>query len=178
MADGELCFEETTYIGCHNDDGNRDFGFGPQQYGYDSTSCREACAEYPYFALQNGGWCSCDYSYGNPEDSYHVRPDDDCGEADENGNRQGGGWANAVYSNNRYVEENDFTYIGCYNDDGHRDFDFGPQQYGYDQDSCREACDDYPFFALQNNGWCSCDYSYGSPIGTYYVKDDNLCRNA
>ena len=70
-----LCFEETTYIGCYNDDGARDFGFGPQQYGYDTTSCREACAEYPFFALQNGGWCSCDYSYGNPVDTYRQIDD-------------------------------------------------------------------------------------------------------
>jgi hypothetical protein len=121
-----LCFEETTYIGCYNDNGSRDFGFGPQNYGYDHITCRAACAEYPFFALQNNGWCSCDYSYGNPIDTYHVRPDEDCGEASPEGNRLGGAWANAVYSNNRYVEENDYTYIGCYNDDGNRDFDYGP----------------------------------------------------
>ena len=140
-------------------------------------SCRAACAEYPFFALQNNGWCSCDYSYGNPEETYRAIDDSACGEADENGNRLGGGWSNAVYSNNRYEEENDHTYLGCYNDDGNRDFKHGPQQYGFDQDSCREACDDYPFFALQNNGWCSCDFSYGSPTGTYHVRDDNDCRN-
>ena len=162
-----LCVEPFEYIGCYRDDGNRDFGFGPQQYGFNGEGCREACEEYPFFALQHNGWCSCDYSYGNPVDTYPRINDDDCGAPNENGNRLGGGWANAVYSNNFYVEENDYTYIGCYSDDGNRDFDFGPQEYGYDQDSCREACDDYQFFALQHNGWCSCDNSYGTPSNVY-----------
>jgi hypothetical protein len=145
-------------------------------YGYDGESCRQACAEYPYFALQNGGWCTCDYSYGNPVDSYPQINDADCGQP-QNEVRFGGAWANAVYQNNYYVEANDFTYIGCYSDDGNRDFDFGPQEYGYDQASCREACDAYQFFALQNNGWCSCDNSYGTPSNVYTLQDDNGCNS-
>ena len=86
----------------------------------------------------------------------------------------GGGWANAVYSNNLY-EPSDYEYLGCYTDDGHRDFKFGPQQYGYDQDSCREACDDYAYFALQHNGWCSCDNEYGTPSNQYTKVDDSEC---
>jgi len=65
------CFEPQEYIGCYKDDGNRDLDFGPKAYGYDHVSCREACADYPYFALQNNGWCVCDYDYGNPADTYH-----------------------------------------------------------------------------------------------------------
>ena len=34
--------------------------YGPMQYGYDPSSCSEACDDYKYFALQNGGWCSCE----------------------------------------------------------------------------------------------------------------------
>jgi hypothetical protein len=177
MGDGMLCFEPQNYLACHRDDGNRDFGFGPQEYGFNQITCREACHEYPYFALQNGGWCSCDFSFGNPEDAYPVIDDEECGQADLDGNRMGGGWANAVYVNNMYEPESDFEYVGCYNDDGNRDFDFGPREYGFDQESCRAACEDYPFFALQNDGWCSCDFSYGSPSETYHVRDDNDCRN-
>jgi hypothetical protein len=40
------------------------------------------------------------------------------------------------------------SYVGCYRDNGNRDFDFGPKQYGFNQITCREACADYPYFAL------------------------------
>jgi hypothetical protein len=54
-------------------------------------------------------------------------------------------------------------YQGCYRDDGDRDFCCGPQEYGYTIESCRLACARFPFFALQNNGWCSCAFDYGTP---------------
>ena len=53
---------------------------------------------------------------------------------------------------------NDREYVGCYTDDKSRDFQHGPKQHGYDQDSCHDACSEYLYFALQDNGWCSCDH--------------------
>merc|ERR1719478_2065382 len=55
-------------------------------------------------------------------------------------------------------------YLGCYKDNGSRDFKAGPKKYGYNGVGgplkCHKACTNYKFFALQNNGWCSCDNSY------------------
>ena len=34
--------------------------FGPKAYGFSIESCRDACPEYKYFSLQNGGQCFCD----------------------------------------------------------------------------------------------------------------------
>jgi hypothetical protein len=82
------------YIACFRDDGDRDFDFGPQAYGYNQETCRDACAEYKYFALQNNGWCSCDNNYGMPEETYPQIDDSEC---NVSGEGMGGGWANAVY---------------------------------------------------------------------------------
>jgi len=89
----------------------------------------------------------------------------------------GGPWANAVYTNNFYVENTDYTYQGCFRDDGNRDFGFGPRNYGYDWVTCREACYDFKYFALQHNGWCSCDNSYGNPEHQYPQIDDSECHD-
>lgn len=53
-------------------------------------------------------------------------------------------------------------YIGCFIDDGHRDLQDGPRNYGYTVESCAETCSDYTFFALQHNGWCVCSNAYSS----------------
>ena len=66
-------------------------------------------------------------------------------------------------------------YIGCYmdyNDD--RDLNNGPKKYGYNQQSCNTACQAYPFYSLQNNGWCACGYGYQTKI-KYYPKPDSEC---
>jgi len=49
----------TNYIGSWMDSSSRAFAHGPKQYGYDAASCRVACKEYKWIALQDGGWCSC-----------------------------------------------------------------------------------------------------------------------
>jgi hypothetical protein len=118
----------SSYVGCYRDDGNRDFDFGPKVYGFTEISCREACANYPYFALQNNGWCSCDYAYSDPASTYPAIDDELCnvGNTPE-GEGMGGPWANAVYNNLGYEEDSSYEYIGCYKDDGNRDLEDGPQ---------------------------------------------------
>ena len=66
-------------------------------------------------------------------------------------------------------------YIGCYQDDRSRDFNYGPREYGYDVDTCRAACTSYEYFALQNDGWCSCDNSYSTPPSQYPRRADRDC---
>ena len=54
------------------------------------------------------------------------------------------------------------AFIGCYVDDGSRDLNQGPRQYGYNQETCNTACQGYSFYALQDNGWCVCGNSYST----------------
>merc|ERR1739848_870846 len=119
--------------------------YGPKEYGYTPSTCRQACPQYKYFALQNGGWCTCDDDFSTPSDIYTQVDDTEC---NKGGVGQGGAWRNAVYSNTD-------IYLGCYIDDGTRDFKFGPKQYGYTPATCRQACPQYKYFALQNGGWCT-----------------------
>jgi len=53
-------------------------------------------------------------------------------------------------------------YLGCYTDNGHRDFRYGPKHYRFDPSSCSKRCWHFHYFALQNNGWCCCDNRYGT----------------
>ena len=69
------------------------------------------------------------------------------------------------------------SYIGCYVDDAQRDFTNGPKKYGYNQLTCNSACQDYPYFSLQNNGHCRCGSSY-STMPQYVKKPDSECGGA
>ena len=46
-----------------------------------------------------------------------------------------------------------FEHIGCFKDTFDRALRHGPQDYGFDVDSCSNACSDYQYFALKNDGW-------------------------
>lgn len=77
----------------------------------------------------------------------------------------GGPWSNAVYRNKYYTDPYRYLrsrdgYIGCYVDNGTRQFRWGPKRYRYSPASCSNACKHYKYVALQNNGWCSCDNTY------------------
>jgi len=79
-----------TYLGCFIDDSDRDLDALILGYGHNPESCSDACHNYGYFALQNGGWCVCDNAYST-EDKYHQADDSECGSG------AGGAWRNAVY---------------------------------------------------------------------------------
>ena len=83
---------DPTYIGCFTDDSRRDLSHGPKKYGYDQSSCNEACEKYTYFALQDGGWCVCGNDYGT-ESQYVQKHDKECGGP----NGLGGGGRNSIY---------------------------------------------------------------------------------
>ena len=83
---------DPTYIGCFTDDSRRDLSHGPKKYGYDQSSCNEACEKYTYFALQDGGWCVCGNDYGT-ESQYVQKHDSECGGP----NGLGGGGRNSIY---------------------------------------------------------------------------------
>merc|ERR1711871_1751305 len=95
------CSGASNYLGCYSDNGSRDFKHGPKQYGYNPASCMAKCKDYKFIALQNGGWCNCDNTYGTPA-TYTKQPDNQC---NKGGKGQGGGWRNAVYSNVDWVKE-------------------------------------------------------------------------
>lgn len=66
-------------------------------------------------------------------------------------------------------------YVGCYADGRRRDFKHGPRRYGYNLATCQAACKDYRYFALQDNGWCSCDNDYGTPASRHQKRPDREC---
>ena len=68
------------------------------------------------------------------------------------------------------------AYLGCYKDDAARDLKHGPRAYGYTPASCVGACRGYKYVALQNNGQCFCDDSYGTPNGTYTRQPEAECN--
>ena len=91
LAISECDTKNPSYIGCYVDDGSRDLYDGPKNYGYNQQTCNEACQAYPYFALQNNGWCVCGAAYAT-EPQYVKRPDGECGSKG-----LGGGWRNSIY---------------------------------------------------------------------------------
>jgi hypothetical protein len=66
-------------------------------------------------------------------------------------------------------------YLGCYRDRDQRALTGGPKKYGYDREKCSQACKDYRYFALQNNGWCSCSNSLEE--ATRYGKHNTCPEN-
>merc|ERR1711988_117333 len=110
-----------SYVGCYGDNGARDLKHGPKNYGYTAEKCQRQCKDFKYFALQNGGWCNCDNSYGDNysgsggKGNYNKYPDSDCNtHGNTPGRGMGGGWANAVYElkeNNgaHYLKKDDFV---------------------------------------------------------------------
>lgn len=67
-----------------------------------------------------------------------------------------------------------FYYVGCFTDDWDRDMEQGPQEYGHTLASCRKACADFKFMALQNSGWCVCGNAYATQ-SQYHAVDDGEC---
>ncbi len=88
----------------------------------------------------------------------------------------GGGWANAVFSNRRYVSV--YHYVGCYRDDGARDLNEGPMQTGYDPNTCLQACASYPYYSLQNGGECFCGMGYGTAPQYEEIESSFCSKNS
>lgn len=85
------------YEGCYTEDDNEhDLCCGPKDYGYDRAMCRAACMDggFHYFALHDGGRCTCDNSFSTPIEAFPKVSDADCGGADG----VGGETTNSVYS--------------------------------------------------------------------------------
>ena len=80
------------YIGCFQDDSNRDLAAGPKAYGYDASTCRDACTSYTYFALQSSSLCSCDNTFSTPSATYGKLDDSLCNSG------SGGSYTNAIYT--------------------------------------------------------------------------------
>lgn len=91
------------WLGCYRDRaGDRDFRDGPRSRGHTTVACAGACADYPFFALQNGGQCFCAQRPGNASKRVAAVQ---CGRVcpAEEGKLPprlcGGSWRNAVYAN-------------------------------------------------------------------------------
>ncbi len=70
------------------------------------------------------------------------------------------------------VPVGDYTYQGCYintktGDILEEDLALGPHTEGFTPETCREMCQNYPYFAVMASGICSCDYSFGDPARKY-----------
>jgi hypothetical protein len=167
-----------SYVGCFVDDGHRDLESGPMAYGYNSVTCNAECTGqgFPFFALQNNGWCVCGNAYGTAPAYRHVS-DNECGGVCTGDDQLcGAGWRNAVYRTQVPEPERVYSYVGCYVDDSSRDLESGPMAYGYNSVTCNDECTSqgFPFFALQNNGWCVCGNAYGTE-SQYNSVPDNEC---
>jgi len=68
-------------------------------------------------------------------------------------------------------------WIGCYQDNGRRDLKHGPKRYGYTVAKCRNYAKQHgkKYFALQANGWCNTDNTYGDPANQYRKMPDRDC---
>ena len=78
----------SSLVGYYRDTASRAFRYGPKNWGYTVDTCRTACANYKYFALQAGSWCSCDSLWSHIT-KYGAYPGN-CGP-------NGGSWCNTVY---------------------------------------------------------------------------------
>eukprot|EP01084_Bolivina_argentea_P231501 390395_1 len=58
------------------------------------------------------------------------------------------------------IQAADYTYVGCFVDSADRALRYGPYNFGYTIESCYTVCASYKYFALQYNGWCSCENVY------------------
>jgi len=67
----------------------------------------------------------------------------------------------------------EYSYIGCFKDDRHRDLDVFVGN-GYKAETCSRACEGYLYFALQYHGECFCDNHYSSEA-KYEKVDDSQC---
>ena len=59
-----------------------------------------------------------------------------------------------------WIIATEYPYVayGPYKDTWDRNLRYGPQAYGYTNDTCYLACyETYTLFSLQDNGWCACD---------------------
>merc|ERR1711998_546844 len=68
------------------------------------------------------------------------------------------------------------NWVGCFVDNGSRDFKHGPKQYGYSPGTCMSKCKQYKYIALQNGGWCNCDNTFSTPATTCPKKPDGECN--
>ena len=99
------------YKGCYKDDGFRDLANGPGEKGgsgYTQDTCSQACPNYKYFALQNGGQCFCGDHYATDKTKYTKISDTNC---NKNFLLGGGSWANAIFENSLYKKPPTIEFI-------------------------------------------------------------------
>ena len=118
---------------------------GPQKYGYNVESCQNACKEYKYFSSNTTAGAPARTTRPTRPSTAHPRA-----------TAYGGGWCNYIYKNIDVTAKN--TPIGPFKDTGSRAFRHGPKAYKATTSGiAQKACKDYKYFALQHNGWCSCE---------------------
>jgi hypothetical protein len=180
-VDGVTVIQDS-FVGCFWDDGHRDL---KRYFGnfHSIEKCRKRAAEerWKYFALQANGQCRVGNTYGH-------RPRGGVGSAgcdaqcSNNGNWQewrdksperqilhGTGWRNAIYRTEPAIwtiktSKNMFkngTYIGCYKDDGNRQYDsYFDGKKTWQRVTSVDECGalakkwDKPYFAMQVGSEC------------------------
>ena len=73
-----------------------------------------------------------------------------------------------------------FEYVGCFKQSSltNPDLKYGPLEFGFTPTHCAIACRGYNYFALSEQGFCSCDYTHGTPASEYpALENDGLCQN-
>jgi carbonic anhydrase len=54
------------------------------------------------------------------------------------------------------VFSTDVKFVGCFKDTASHPGKHGPLKYGYNSETCKQACKKYDYFSLQDWGFCSC----------------------
>ncbi|CAD7957665.1 unnamed protein product [Amoebophrya sp. A120] len=157
--------------------------------GFDLVSCKIACQNYNFFALQNGSECRCGNqgfvalpTQGDSSNhKYAQAPAFECKPCERNNLYKleetgfcGAGWRNSVYEHQPVLK-----YVGCFRDRPQRAMPHWPKG-AHTVDSCMDAClqhksGKFKYFALQWGNQCFCAETM-EQVTKYGKKlDDNQC---
>jgi len=114
--------QESAYLGCFVDDGNRHFGNMVGSTGDAATNtydgCRAACSGYAFMSLQYGGECFCSNESPSGAAPYFQRDDSECNRMVEpcslHSFNCGGTWRNAIYSTGQAVSTDENQCLATY----------------------------------------------------------------
>ena len=143
-------------------------------------SCKAACPNNKYFALQYGGECFCSNDYNKM--TQYGKHLSGC-----NPKNSRVGWCNYVYENiissptghvnpaSPVVQIKDVNILGSFKDNRSRAMiRSSDRRSNHTQQSCKAACPNNKYFALQYGGECFCSNDYNKM--TQYGKHLSGCN--
>jgi hypothetical protein len=162
-------FSTPGYLGCFKDSATRDLTGKLIKYNGELTAqaCRSACSGYTYFAMQEANTCLC----GNRLGLYGQAAESNCNMKCQGNGAEwcGGDMMNSAYlvgASSAQLTSLPSQYMGCYIDGGVRDLNAKllapPGGTPLTAEWCRDACQDFKYFGLQDGYACLCGNGYGN----------------